>query len=69
MEWTKQHWRNEDMIAYNFRMYLEWARVWSEDRQKKFGGGYVYDEKDEVQMIAGEWAELGKGVGGREWGG
>ncbi|KAI9639228.1 uncharacterized protein MKK02DRAFT_29333 [Dioszegia hungarica] len=44
-EWAATHWRQEDMTAYTYRLYLEWARVWSGgDRM----GGYVYDEKDEV---------------------
>lgn len=43
--WAATHWREEDMTAYMFRLYLEWARVWgSEDRLS----GYTYDEKDEV---------------------
>jgi hypothetical protein len=33
------------MTAYMFRLYLEWARLWSEGDRLI---GYVYDEKDEV---------------------
>lgn len=33
-EWVKTHWRQEDMIAYTFRLYLEWARLYAEDRSK-----------------------------------
>jgi hypothetical protein len=44
-EWAATHWREEDTKAYTFRLYLEWARVWSgRDRM----GGYTYDENDEV---------------------
>jgi hypothetical protein len=43
--WAETHWRQEDMVAYTFRLYLEWARVWG-------GGdmtaGYTYSEADEV---------------------
>ena len=31
-EWTKKHWRWEDMETYAFRLYLEWARVASKDQ-------------------------------------
>ncbi|KIJ63998.1 glycosyltransferase family 90 protein [Hydnomerulius pinastri MD-312] len=31
-EWSKSFWRKEDMIAYMFRLFLEYARVMSNDR-------------------------------------
>ncbi|KAJ7632273.1 glycosyl transferase family 90-domain-containing protein [Roridomyces roridus] len=31
--WAKEFWRTEDMIAYFFRLLLEYARVMSEDRE------------------------------------
>lgn len=30
-KWAAQHWRREDMEAYMFRLYLEYARVMSRD--------------------------------------
>ena len=32
-EWTEKHWRWEDMEAYAFRLYLEWARVANRDQK------------------------------------
>lgn len=26
-KWTETHWREEDMAAYQFRLYLEYARL------------------------------------------
>jgi hypothetical protein len=31
-DWTKDHWRWEDMQTYAFRLYLEWARVANPDQ-------------------------------------
>lgn len=31
-EWSKTFWRKEDMVAYMFRLFLEYARVMREDR-------------------------------------
>ncbi|KAJ7180036.1 glycosyl transferase family 90-domain-containing protein [Mycena crocata] len=31
--WSKEFWRKEDMVAYYFRLFLEYARVMSEDRE------------------------------------
>lgn len=30
-EWAEKHWRMEDMEAYMFRLYLEYARVMNRD--------------------------------------
>ncbi|KAL7415370.1 glycosyl transferase family 90-domain-containing protein [Mrakia frigida] len=30
-EWSLTHWRREDMTAYMFRLYLEWARLLADD--------------------------------------
>jgi len=32
MEWSRTHMSREDMTAYAFRLYLEWARLLSFDR-------------------------------------
>lgn len=32
-EWSKKFWRREDLVAYFFRLMLEYARVMSEDRE------------------------------------
>lgn len=39
-EWSLKYWRMADMTAYTFRLFLEYARVMSEDR----------DVKEEVEM-------------------
>ncbi|KAJ8085873.1 hypothetical protein PM082_004692 [Marasmius tenuissimus] len=44
-EWSKTFWRREDIVAYNFRLLLEYARATSHERE---GMSYVYDPKDEV---------------------
>ncbi|KAL0062413.1 hypothetical protein AAF712_010692 [Marasmius tenuissimus] len=44
-EWSRNFWRREDMVAYNFRLLLEYARATSRERE---GMLYVYDPKDEV---------------------
>ncbi|KAK7026875.1 hypothetical protein VNI00_015417 [Paramarasmius palmivorus] len=44
-EWSRKYWRKEDMVAYNFRLFLEYARAMSKDRDEM---AYVYDERDEV---------------------
>jgi hypothetical protein len=31
-DWTRDHWRWEDMQTYAFRLYLEWARVANADQ-------------------------------------
>ncbi|THU83175.1 hypothetical protein K435DRAFT_871552 [Dendrothele bispora CBS 962.96] len=31
-EWSERYWRWEDMVAYNFRLFLEYARVMSPNR-------------------------------------
>ncbi|GAW02809.1 glycosyltransferase family 90 protein [Lentinula edodes] len=32
-EWSKTYWRREDIIAYSYRMFLEYARIMSLDRE------------------------------------
>ncbi|KAJ3886482.1 hypothetical protein GG344DRAFT_90871 [Lentinula edodes] len=32
-EWGKTYWRREDIIAYSYRMFLEYARIMSLDRE------------------------------------
>lgn len=43
-EWVNTHWRKEDMTAYVFRLYLEWARLLA---PSKHGADFVYDESME----------------------
>ena len=31
-EWSMTHWRTEDMVAYVFRLYLEWGRLVADQR-------------------------------------
>ncbi|KAG2114117.1 hypothetical protein DEU56DRAFT_841997 [Suillus clintonianus] len=33
-EWSKGFWSKEDMVAYLFRLFLEYARAMSEDRDE-----------------------------------
>nr|XP_018267302.1 uncharacterized protein I303_01287 [Kwoniella dejecticola CBS 10117]OBR89460.1 hypothetical protein I303_01287 [Kwoniella dejecticola CBS 10117] len=33
-EWSKSFWRKEDMIAYQFRLFLEYARLLADNRQE-----------------------------------
>lgn len=44
-EWTERFYRREDMVAYAFRLYLEWSRLQAEDRA---AASYTYSESDEV---------------------
>ena len=32
-DWSLTHWRKEDMTAYVFRLYLEWARLVADRRE------------------------------------
>jgi len=32
-DWVSKYWRKEDMVAYSFRLWLEYARVMSPDRK------------------------------------
>lgn len=45
-EWVETHWRKQDMTAYVFRLYLEWARLTAEERQ---GVDFVYDPSMEME--------------------
>lgn len=44
-KWSKQFYRNQDMTAYTFRLYLEWARLQSPTRSM---ANFVYSESMEV---------------------
>ena len=44
-EWSATHWRKEDMVAYVFRLYLEWARLVAPSRSKM---DFVYRPEMEV---------------------
>ena len=33
-EWSLKYWRREDLTAYMFRLFLEYARVMSKDRDR-----------------------------------
>ncbi|TFK25291.1 hypothetical protein FA15DRAFT_668662, partial [Coprinopsis marcescibilis] len=46
-EWSLSHWRQADMTAYMFRLFLEYSRIMSTERENG-GLDYVYDEDDEV---------------------
>ncbi|WVF68637.1 hypothetical protein IAT40_003407 [Kwoniella sp. CBS 6097] len=40
-EWAHTHWRKEDMVAYTFRLYLEWGRLLAPKREL---ANFVYSE-------------------------
>lgn len=44
-EWSEKFYRTEDMIAYVFRLYLEWARLQAPNRSTS---NFVYDPSMEV---------------------
>lgn len=44
--WTERFHRREDMVAYAFRLYLEWSRLQAPDRAN---ASFVYDESMEVR--------------------
>ncbi|ORY21979.1 hypothetical protein BCR39DRAFT_474188 [Naematelia encephala] len=44
-EWSLTHWRKEDMVAYVFRLYLEWGRLVADRRGAM---GFEYDEDMEM---------------------
>jgi hypothetical protein len=39
--WARDHFRYEDMEAYTFRQYLEYARLWADDREATTYSGEV----------------------------
>ncbi|WVQ95730.1 hypothetical protein IAU59_002829 [Kwoniella sp. CBS 9459] len=45
-EWSKASWRKEDMVAYMFRLYLEWGRLMA---PKRGSMDFVYKEEMEVK--------------------
>ncbi|WWC65508.1 uncharacterized protein I303_108126 [Kwoniella dejecticola CBS 10117] len=47
-EWALTHWRREDMTAYMFRLYLEWARLIAEDRKSM---DFVYNVDMESRRV------------------
>ncbi|EAU85480.2 Cap3p [Coprinopsis cinerea okayama7 len=57
-QWSLTHWRKVDLTAYMFRLFLEYARVMSVERDRG-GMDYIYDEKDEYDPRDAE------GVGSR----
>jgi hypothetical protein len=45
-EWASKYWREDDLVAYMFRLYLEYARLCAGNREAM---GYVYDPAHEVR--------------------
>lgn len=43
-EWVDTHWRKEDMTAYVFRLYLEWARLLAPNKAE---ADFVFEESME----------------------
>ncbi|KAG9026634.1 Glycosyltransferase Family 90 domain containing protein [Tulasnella sp. JGI-2019a] len=52
-QWSLSFWRQEDMVAYMFRLYLEYARVMSKDRDEQ---SFTWDD-----LLAVEAANAPKG--------
>lgn len=46
--WSKSYWRREDIIAYFYRLFLEYARLMSTDR-----GAMTYNEEGELSLQTG----------------
>jgi hypothetical protein len=46
-DWASTHWRQEDMTAYVFRLYLEWGRLLAPNRSSK---DFTYQEAMEVDF-------------------
>jgi uncharacterized protein with von Willebrand factor type A (vWA) domain len=44
-DWAEKHWRMEDMEAYMFRLYLEWARVMNRDPDNPTNWDYTESKK------------------------
>ncbi|WWC98816.1 hypothetical protein V866_005709 [Kwoniella sp. B9012] len=44
--WSATHWRKEDMVAYMFRLYLEWGRLVADQRSSM---DFVYEERMEMR--------------------
>jgi hypothetical protein len=45
-DWSKKYWRREDMTAYMYRLFLEYARVLGDENGVR--ASYEYREQDEV---------------------
>lgn len=43
--WARTHWRQEDMTAYVFRLYLEWGRLLAPNRSSR---DFTYQESMEA---------------------
>ncbi|KAJ7721119.1 glycosyl transferase family 90-domain-containing protein [Mycena metata] len=51
-EWSRRFWREEDLVAYNFRLFLEYARVMSTDRAAMSFVMWEDEREDEVRELA-----------------
>ncbi|KAJ7721132.1 glycosyl transferase family 90-domain-containing protein [Mycena metata] len=51
-EWSRRFWREEDLVAYNFRLFLEYARVMSADRAAMSFVMWENERDDEVRELA-----------------
>ncbi|KAG8961623.1 Glycosyltransferase Family 90 domain containing protein [Tulasnella sp. 419] len=45
--WSLNYWRNEDMVAYQFRLFLEYARVYGIHREEM---DFTLEDVDEVEQ-------------------
>ncbi|KAJ7457208.1 glycosyl transferase family 90-domain-containing protein [Mycena galericulata] len=66
-EWSRRYWRKEDLVAYMYRLFLEYARVMSTDREAMSFVMWedVGEEEDEAREAAlrGRWTKDGEGMG------
>ncbi|KAJ7721130.1 glycosyl transferase family 90-domain-containing protein [Mycena metata] len=51
-EWSRRFWREEDLVAYNFRLFLEYARVMSADRAAMSFVMWKNERDDELRELA-----------------
>ncbi|KAJ6629381.1 hypothetical protein B0H10DRAFT_2208785 [Mycena sp. CBHHK59/15] len=58
-DWSLRFWRKEDLTAYMFRLFLEYARVMSTDRESM--SFLMWDEVDDEQQQVRLWQKRTKG--------
>ncbi|KAF7312543.1 SPX domain-containing protein [Mycena indigotica] len=56
-EWSRKFWRKEDLVAYNYRLFLEYGRVMSSNREEMSFIMWEDDQEDETreQELVDRW--------------
>ncbi|KAJ7769164.1 glycosyl transferase family 90-domain-containing protein [Mycena maculata] len=64
-EWSRRFWRREDLVAYMYRLFLEYARVMSTDREGMSFVMWEDDGRDAVRerKLMEHWSKRGSGMG------